>query len=174
MPDLTLTAEQLDRWAALEHERGHRGVYTLQLAPGDAIALNHAGGTVHGPGVVELVVFRDGGWSARPLPVETPASIRELVDGEISPRAAGALVDLVALDAELRGHAPVWKAGDRVSEHATLGALDPMVGQPKTGRGYAADEVDAALRGIGGSTAARLTRTAQRMGLADETGSAPS
>lgn len=74
-----LTRETLDTWAAALRARlahpGPASGYTrlIRLEDGDSIVATT--GTISGPAIVELVVYRDGGWSAREQVYETPESI---------------------------------------------------------------------------------------------------
>lgn len=67
----------LDAWAA---ERGAGlsgsgpGRYLIRLGDGDTLTTS-IGGILYGPAVVEVVVYRDGGWIARAVPTQTPATI---------------------------------------------------------------------------------------------------
>lgn len=74
-----LTREALDVWAGNQHRLPY-GKYVLLLAEGDSVdgpGFDPAVVLVpiEGPAVVELVVYRDGGWSARALQHETVESI---------------------------------------------------------------------------------------------------
>lgn len=83
-----LTREIIDRWAeSLRANRpriGPPGGLTrlVRLEEGDSIIavsnpqiLRDAAHDIEGPAIVELVVYRDGGWAAREQVFETPESI---------------------------------------------------------------------------------------------------
>ena len=86
-----LTHETLDAWAAETRRQLRRPgppegyVRRLLLAEGDSVSrgtlpsfsppYDKTGLVIHGPALVELVVFRDGGWSAREVPYLTPDDV---------------------------------------------------------------------------------------------------
>lgn len=74
-----LTRETLDAWAATLQIAASDRRRILRLEEGDSMDGGNPNApgtcTIPGPAIVELIVYRDGGWSARELPCETPESI---------------------------------------------------------------------------------------------------
>ena len=71
-----LDRETINRWI----EQADPGIRQIMLAEDDTMscgASHHGDGVcIIGPATAELVVYRDGGWSARALPSITPDQIR--------------------------------------------------------------------------------------------------
>jgi hypothetical protein len=77
-----LTREALDMWAAAEYPKTRQVSdrrTLIRLEEGDIMDIRlHPRGITNvaaGPALVELIVYRDGGWSAREMDYETPESI---------------------------------------------------------------------------------------------------
>lgn len=78
-----LTREALDAWADSLRNVGNVvtgsiGSHLIRLEEGDSMPRredSNPGTMITGPALVELVVYRDGGWSARELAYETVESI---------------------------------------------------------------------------------------------------
>jgi hypothetical protein len=70
-----LTYTDVDRWATI----AGAGRYLVRVVSGERMPIRvhpqAMTNTVAGPAIVELVVFRDGGWTAREMHYETPESI---------------------------------------------------------------------------------------------------
>ena len=76
---LSLTRDTIDAWVEARRARGDVGPVLVKLEAGDRMDIKlHSRGisnTAVGPALIELTVYRDGGWDVREMTYETPGTI---------------------------------------------------------------------------------------------------
>lgn len=74
-----ITTSVLDAWTDRIHPHPLPiGVHLIRLEEGDVLSHNpnpRVDNSIVGPAIVEMCIYRDGGWSAREMKYETPESI---------------------------------------------------------------------------------------------------